>query len=124
MAPIRLAIAGLSSTAVTSWAAEAHLPYLLSEKGHAYYEIVALLNSSVTAARAAKAHFGLPSSVKTYGDVSELFDDTSVDLVVINTRVDKHAVLARVALEAGKPIYVECTSSCARREFTLWTSSI
>lgn len=110
MAPIRLGIIGLSSTAVTSWAAEGHLAYLLSENGRAHYEIAALLNSSIKAAKAAKAYFGLPASVRTYGHATDLAADESVDVVVVNTRVDTHAVLARAALEAGKPVFVECTS--------------
>ena len=40
MSPIRVALTSLSSTAKTSWAAEAHLPYLLSSQGKAHYEIV------------------------------------------------------------------------------------
>lgn len=110
MEHIRLAIIGLSSTAVTSWAAEGHLPYLLSERGRSHYEIVALLNSSDKAAEAAKAHFRLPATVRTYGNAAELAADEAVDLVVVNTRVDTHAVLARAALEAGKPAFVECAS--------------
>lgn len=61
MAPIRVAIIGLSASAATSWAAEGHLPYLLLlPRARAHYEIVALLNSSVQAAEAARAHFRLP----------------------------------------------------------------
>lgn len=68
MAPIRVALIGLSSSAKTSWAAQAHLPYLLSPKGKSHYKIVALLNSSVQAAEAAREYFGLPTDVKAYGD--------------------------------------------------------
>lgn len=53
MAPIRLGIIGLSSSAVTSWASGAHLPYLLSPRGLAKYKIVALCNSSVESAKSA-----------------------------------------------------------------------
>lgn len=107
MAPIQIALVGLSSGAKASWAAEGHLPYLLSKRGRANYEILALLNSSVKAAEAAKQHFDLPSTVRAYGDPASLAADPDVDLVVVNTRADTHAHLVRPALEAGKPVYVE-----------------
>jgi predicted dehydrogenase len=68
MAPIRIALVGLSASAKVTCAANAHLPYLLSDRGRQHYEIVALLNSSVEAAESAKATFGLLPSVKAYGD--------------------------------------------------------
>lgn len=107
MAPICVAIVGLSSRAKTSWAAEGHLPYLLSARGKQHYEIVALLNSSAEAAAAAKEHFNLPSSVRTYGDPAALAADPDIDLVVVNTRVDAHAGPARPSLEAGKAVFIE-----------------
>ncbi|KAF3763277.1 NAD(P)-binding protein, partial [Cryphonectria parasitica EP155] len=107
MAPIRVALVGLSANATTSWAAQGHLPYLLSLRGKTHYEVVALLNSSTKAAEAAREHFKLSSSVKTYGDPAALAADPDVDLVVVSTRVDTHAALARPQLEAGKPVFVE-----------------
>jgi predicted dehydrogenase len=107
MAPIRIALVGLSASASTSWAAQAHLPYLLSPRGKSHYEIVALLNSSVEAAEAAKKAFNLPSSVKAYGDPDSLAADPDVDLVSVNTRVDVHAAVARPSLLAGKALYIE-----------------
>jgi predicted dehydrogenase len=107
MAPIRVAIIGLSASASTSWAAEGHLPYLLLPRAREHYEIVALLNSSVRAAVAARAHFGLPSSVRAHGDPAALAADEGVDLVVCCTRVDTHAAVVRPSLEAGKAVFVE-----------------
>ncbi|KAG8168539.1 hypothetical protein KVR01_001288 [Diaporthe batatas] len=107
MAPIRVAIIGLSANSTTSWAAEAHLPYLLLPRAREHYEIVALLNSSVQAAEAARAHFKLPSSVRAHGDPTALAADEGVDLVVCCTRVDTHAALVRPSLEAGKAVFVE-----------------
>lgn len=68
MAPIRIALIGLSASSTTSWAAEAHLPYLLSARGKQHYTIVALLNSSQQVAEAARSTFALSPDVKTYGD--------------------------------------------------------
>jgi predicted dehydrogenase len=107
MGLIRVALIGLSSTAKTSWAAQGHLPYLTSSEGKSHYEIVALLNSSVEAAEAAKEYFGLPSDVKAYGDPAALATDDDVDLVVCNTRVDTHFPTVEPSLQAGKAVFVE-----------------
>ncbi|KAK3381011.1 hypothetical protein B0H63DRAFT_474752 [Podospora didyma] len=108
MAPIRVALIGLSATAKTSWASRAHLPYLLSPQGREKYQIVALLNSSVEAARAAIAEYNLPAeTTKAYGDPDALAADADVDLVVCNTRVDNHHKTVRPSLEAGKAIFSE-----------------
>ncbi|KAF6830537.1 oxidoreductase family protein [Colletotrichum musicola] len=107
MSPIRIALIGLSASAKTSWAAEAHLPYLLSPRGSEHYQIVALLNSSAKAAANARSHFGLPEVVKAYGDPETLARDPEVDLVVCITRVDTHATLVAPSLKAGKAVYVE-----------------
>ena len=53
VAPIHVALVGLSASAKVTWAADAHLPYLLSARGKQHYELVALLNSSVEAAESA-----------------------------------------------------------------------
>jgi predicted dehydrogenase len=107
MTTIRVALIGLSWTAKTSWAAQGHLPYLLSAKGRLSHEVVALLNSSVTAAEAARDYFDLPVSVKAYGDPHALAQDDSVDLVVCNTRVDVHFSSMEPSVKAGKAVYVE-----------------
>lgn len=104
---IRVALIGLSARAVTSWAAEGHLTYLLSPIGLKHYSIVALLNSSVDSAMAARDTFSLPSSVKTYGDPEVLAHDPDVDLVVCNTRVDVHFRTIAPSLREGKPVYIE-----------------
>lgn len=108
MPPLRLAIVGLSSTAKTSWASNAHLPYLLSPRGRARFTIVALLNSSVAAARAAIAAYGLdPATTKAYGTPEALAADPDVDFVVVNTRVDVHVSSVAPSVRAGKKVWVE-----------------
>lgn len=107
MTPIKVAIIGLSAAAKTSWAADAHLPYLLSLRGRSHYEVVALLNSSVQAAEAAKETFDLPSTVKAYGDPNALAEDPDIDLVVCNTRVDVHFSTIEPSVRAGKAVFVE-----------------
>lgn len=107
MAPINIGIIGLSSSAVTSWASHAHLPYLLSSRGRANYRIVALCNSSVAAARAAIDHYGLDQGTAAYGDPEDLAADSNVELVVCCTRVDTHYSLTRPSLAAGKSVFVE-----------------
>jgi predicted dehydrogenase len=107
MAPIRVALIGLSASAKTSWASAAHLPYLLSPRGLARFQIVALCNSSSDAARASIAAFHLPSETRAYGSPVDLAADTEVDLVVCCTRVDVHYETVRPSLAAGKMVYSE-----------------
>ncbi|KAK0381843.1 oxidoreductase family protein [Colletotrichum limetticola] len=107
MAPIRIGIIGLSSTATTAWASSAHLPYLLSPRGRSKYTITALCNSSVEAAQRAVKAYNLPSSTKAYGSPADLAADPDVDLVVVSTRVDQHYDTAFSSVEAGKSVYVE-----------------
>ncbi|CAG9953771.1 unnamed protein product [Clonostachys rosea f. rosea IK726] len=109
MAPIRTAIIGLSASgaSATSWASNAHLPYLLSPRGQSKYKIVALCNSSVDAARKAIQHFNLPPDTKAYGDPQAVADDADIELVVVATRVDVHYQTALPSAKAGKHVYVE-----------------
>lgn len=104
---IRVALIGLSASAKTSWAANAHLQYLLSPLGSAHYELVTLLNSSVAAAEAAKKQYDLPLNVRAYGDPSALAADPDVDLVVCNTRGDVHYPTTEPSLRAGKAVFIE-----------------
>ncbi|PTB68133.1 NAD(P)-binding protein [Trichoderma citrinoviride] len=104
---IRIALVGLSTHATSSWAATAHLPYLLSPRGQTQYKVVALLNSSQEAAEKARSHFNLPSDVKAYGDPAQLAADDEVDLVSIVVRSDKHYATVEPSFRAGKAVYVE-----------------
>jgi len=96
---------GLSASPTgTGWAAVAHLPYLLKSSK---YSITALCNSSVESAQKAIAAFNLPSNTKAYGRPEDLAADPEVDLVVCNTRVDKHAELINPMISAGKDVFCE-----------------
>ncbi|KAJ4207663.1 hypothetical protein NW759_013893 [Fusarium solani] len=106
MAPIRLGIIGLSAHP-GSWAAAAHLPYLLSPHGKAHYKIVALCNSSTESAHSAIKTLGLPSDTRAYGNPSDLAQDINVDLVVCSTRVDRHYITIKPSILAGKAVFVE-----------------
>lgn len=103
----RIALIGLSASAATTWAGDAHLPYILSPKGRKHYELVALLNSSIASGEASKRHFDLPSTVRTYGDPDALARDPDIDLVVCCTRVDVHYSTIAPSLRAGKTVFVE-----------------
>jgi predicted dehydrogenase len=105
--PVRAALIGLSSTAVTSWAASAHLPGLLNATGRSKISIKALLNSSVDAAKSAVKTYNLPSDTKAYGSPEDLAADADIDLVICNTRVDKHYETIIPSVRAGKDVYVE-----------------
>ncbi|CAG5150239.1 uncharacterized protein ALTATR162_LOCUS2599 [Alternaria atra] len=108
---IKVGIIGLSSVTTNvsaspgdSWAASAHLSYLLASP---HYEIVALCNSSVESAQIAAQRYGLPSNTKAYGNPEDLAKDPNVDLVVCSVRVDRHHQLMMPVIEAGKDVYVE-----------------
>lgn len=107
MAPIRLALIGLSEAAKTSWASQGHLPYLLSARGKERYKIIALLNSSADAAKRAIEAYSLGSDVKAYGSPQDLAADEDVDLVACTTRVDVHYSTIKPSVEAGKNVFVE-----------------
>lgn len=107
MAPIRVAMIGLSASAATSWASDAHLPYLLSARGRQKFAIVALCNSSVEAARRAIETYKLPSETRAYGDPTALASDPDVELVVCCTRVDLHHQTTMPSVEAGKDVFIE-----------------
>jgi predicted dehydrogenase len=106
-APLRTALIGLSASAATSWASAAHLPGLLSEAGRSKLPIVALLNSSVSAAQAAIKTYNLPSTTKAYGSPEDLANDLDIDFVICNTRVDKHFSTILPSVKMGKDVYVE-----------------
>lgn len=105
--PINVALIGLSASATTSWASNAHLPYLISPNGKQKYNLIALLNSSVETAKQAIAHYNLPHEIRAYGNPHNLAADPDVQLVVCSTRVDKHASTVRPSIEAGKEVFVE-----------------
>ena len=107
MAPIRVALIGLSQAAKTSWASVAHLPYLLSDRGRQKYTITALLNSTEQAAQRSIEFYGLGSEVKAYGSPQALAADSNVDLVVCTTRVDVHYDTIKPSIAAGKDVFVE-----------------
>ncbi len=73
---IRVGVIGLSTKAKTSWASSAHLPYLQASGGK--YVIVALCNSSVTAAQSAIEAYKLPANTKAYGNPQDLAEDSEV----------------------------------------------
>lgn len=77
MSPIRVGMIGLSARAKTSWASTAHLPYLL-QAPEGKYIIIALCNSSVSAAQAAIEAYSLPASTKAYGNPDDLAHDQEV----------------------------------------------
>ena len=105
MSPIRVGIIGLSARAKTSWASDAHLPYL--QASISKYVITALCNSSISAAQAAIEAYRLDAGTKAYGNPEDLANDTDVDLVCCNTRVDVHYEVIKPSLLKGKDVYCE-----------------
>jgi hypothetical protein len=72
------------------------------------FQITALCNSSVDAAKSAIQQYHLdPSTVKAYGNPADLAADPNVELVLCNTRVDKHYETILPSIQAGKSVYIE-----------------
>ncbi|KAF2012222.1 NAD-P-binding protein [Aaosphaeria arxii CBS 175.79] len=103
MSPIKVGIIGLSST--QSWAVWAHLPALLNNPSQ--YTIVALCNSSLSAAQTAIATHNLPPTTKAYASPADLAADPDVQLVVCSIRVDRHFDALAPAIKAGKDVFCE-----------------
>ncbi|CZR67528.1 related to transcription co-repressor GAL80 [Phialocephala subalpina] len=109
MAPIKVGLIGLSGAPPdkyegVSWTPSAHLPYLLASP---HYEIVALLNTSISSGKVAAARYNLPESTKTYENPEGKPISAYVDLVVCSVRVDSHFNTVKPSLEAGKAVFVE-----------------
>ncbi|KAF7192796.1 Dehydrogenase aclE, partial [Pseudocercospora fuligena] len=80
---------------------------ILGERGRDRFEIRALLNSSVDAAKRAIEYYNLPPDTKAYGSADDLAKDGDIDLVVCTTRVDVHYDTVKPSVEAGKAVFVE-----------------
>ena len=101
--PIRIVLIGLSADP-KAWANTTHLPAL---KYNPHYRIVALVNSSVSSARAAINKHGLDPDVKAYDNPQDAADDPDVDLAVISVNVASHYKLVKPCILAGKDVFVE-----------------
>ncbi|MGH9750999.1 MAG: bi-domain-containing oxidoreductase, partial [Candidatus Polarisedimenticolia bacterium] len=78
-----------------------HLPFLKHDRSFA---LAAVATRSPVSAREAARRYGIPAA---RADYREVLADEGVDLVLIGTRHDLHAVQAREALAAGKHVFVE-----------------
>ncbi|PWY83334.1 putative oxidoreductase [Aspergillus heteromorphus CBS 117.55] len=104
--PVRTALIGLSASAITAWASQAHLPALRSHPD--VFALAALCNSSEAAADAAIRAFELdPTTVRAHGQPDALAADPAVDLVICCTRVDRHFETVLPSVQAGKSVYLE-----------------
>ncbi|CAK1364979.1 Galactose/lactose metabolism regulatory protein GAL80 [Cercospora beticola] len=101
MSPIRVGILGLSAT--SSWAVQAHLPYLISSPK---YTITGVCNSSRESSQKAIDAHSLKDA-KSYGTPDELAASAEIDLVVCAVRVDRHYDALKPAIAAGKDVFVE-----------------
>ncbi|MCU0404558.1 MAG: Gfo/Idh/MocA family oxidoreductase, partial [Chitinophagaceae bacterium] len=65
--------------------------------------VAVMRRDAVKAAEYAQRH-GVP---RWYSNARELINDPDVNAVYVATPPDSHLMYARMALEAGKPVYVE-----------------
>src|SRR6266446_8676164 len=97
---IRVGIIGANPD--RGWAAQAHIPALLSLSGD--FEITALSTSRRESAGAAGKLFGVPAAFDNH---LELVNSPAVDVVAVTVKVPYHLELATAALEVGKAVYCE-----------------
>ena len=67
-------------------------------------EVVAIADVDAEAAKACATKLGIPS---VYTDSSSIFEDASIDAVLICSSTDTHASLIEQAAQVGKPIFCE-----------------
>lgn len=89
-----------------------HCPFL---KAHEGFELSGIVERSIK-----KAHLVYPDT-KSYDSVSEIIDDSNIELIVINTPSATHFEFALKAIQAGKHVLVEkpftVTSNEAKKLF-------
>ena len=88
--------------------------------GMKHVDLVALVTGSGAGGKRTAQRFGFAYAT---GEAEDVFDDDSVDAVLIATRHDLHAPLAIRALEAGKGVFVEKPPAMHSRELNrLWSA--
>ena len=96
---LRVGIIGASAT--RGWAKMSHIPAV---QGLAGLTLGAVVGSNQRSADAAAAAFGV---ARAYGSAADLFEDRSIDVVVIAVKVPEHRSLVLAAIAAGKHLYCE-----------------
>ncbi|GAB4580731.1 MAG: bi-domain-containing oxidoreductase [Anaerolineales bacterium] len=92
---------GIGVVGAGNFAQSMLLPHL---KNHAQVALLRVANRTPLAARDAAERFGFAEAVST---PDEVFNAPDVNAVLIATRHDSHAALAKRALEAGKAVHLE-----------------
>lgn len=96
---LRVGIIG--ANAERGWARESHVPAVQKLAG---LEFAAVANKGQDTADPAARAFGVG---KAYGDATDMFRDSDIDLVTVAVTLPAHHALILGALEAGKHIYCE-----------------
>lgn len=96
-----LGVGIVGASAERGWAKIAHVPAVRALAG---VELAAVASGNQAKADAAAKAFGAKAA---YGDVRDLFQDPTVDMVSICVKVPDHRELVLGALAAGKHIYCE-----------------
>ncbi len=79
-----------------------HLRTLLAHPGKV--ELVSLVDANESAVRSVSETYGL---VRSSNNVSDIFDDPTIDAVVIASSTETHAPYIREAARAGKSVFTE-----------------
>ena len=99
LSPVGVGIIGASSQ--RGWASLTHLPILDALDD---FELVAVATTNKESAEATASRYAVPHA---YTDPRDLVADPRVELVVVSVRVDHHAELVRMAIDAGKHVWCE-----------------
>lgn len=94
---INVALIGAGNFATT-----VHLPNILKMSNK--YKLLSVMDQNGLSAKSAAARFGATYATT---EVEELLRDPDIDLALITTRHNSHALLALQALNAGKSVFVE-----------------
>lgn len=106
----RIRIGVIGANPEQGWSPLAHLPAL---RALPEYELAAICTAHPDTARASAEKFGVPMA---FHDPETMLRQADLDAVAVVVRVPKHYALARLALEAGKHVYVEWPLGASLKE--------
>ena len=96
-----LGVGIIGASAERGWAKDSHVPAVQQLAG---LELAAVSSGNQAKADAAAKAFGAKAG---YGEVKDLIQDPSVDIVTVAVKVPDHRELVLAALAAGKHVYCE-----------------
>lgn len=114
----RFGVIGLSTT---GWAAQALIPPLLTAPLSSAYELRAVCTTKQSSAEAtAKKYSEITGGpVKAYWDPQLLCTDPELDMVIVSVKSPLQFQNAKLAIENGKDVFVECPAGNGQTEIKI-----